>query len=306
MTAQSHNPEFPKDSVLSKPRRKPTGVYRKLRRKLAATGLRKPLLWLRHRGFRPEDIFLGSYPRSGTTWSRFVIFEILTGSEGGFDEVNGTLHGVGNAATGAKLLPGGGRFLATHERYHQEYHKAIYLVRDVRNVILSEFAYTTALEFFHGDLDKFIDTFLRKKVNPFGPWQEHVASWLDSPIADTPNLLLVHFEDLRREPLEGFTRIAKFLGINPDLALIQRAIEHNSLDKMKEKERIAPQRASVKGRFVRAGAVQGWRSKLSAEQLQIIDEYAGAALERLAYPAWGKNVEMESRFESADSQSLAR
>lgn len=303
MTPESQS-QIPKDSVLSKPRRKPTGVYRKLRRKLAATNLRKPLVWLRHRGFRQGDIFLGSYPRSGTTWSRFVIYEILTGHEGGFDQVNGALHGVGNAATGARVLPDGGRLLATHERYHHEYHKAIYLVRDVRDVILSEFAYTTALEFFHGDLDEFIDTFLRKKVNPFGPWQEHVRSWHESPLTGTPNLLQVRFEDLRQKPLEGFTRIAKFLGINSNPELIQRAIDHNSLDKMKEKERVAPQRASVKGRFVRTGAVQGWRSKLTREQLRTIEKYAGSAMQRLGYPL-DSSERAEPMFQNVASESLS-
>ena len=254
MTKKFHELELPKrGAIYSKQRSKPTNAYRKLRRKLSKTSLRLPLVWLRHRGFRPADVFLGSYPRSGTTWSRFVLLEILTGHEGGFDEVNGILHGVGYHATGVPVLPGGGRLVATHEQYRKPYHKAVYLVRDVRDVILSEFAYTTALEFFEGDLDSFISQFLLKKVNPFGPWQKHVASWLDSPISDTSNLLTVHYQDLRKNPLEGFTRIANFLGVESDPALIQRAIEHNTLAKMKEKERVAPQRASVKGQFVRPG-----------------------------------------------------
>src|SRR5580692_5998962 len=284
MAKKFHDFELPKRGLYSKQRSKPTSAYRKLRRKLSRTALRSPLIWLRHHGFRPADVFLGSYPRSGTTWSRFVLLEILTGHEGGFDEVNGMLHGVGNQATGAAVLPGGGRLLATHEQYRKQYHKAVYLVRDVRDVILSEFAYTTALEFFKGDLDAFISQFLRKKVNPFGPWQKHVTSWLDSPIASTPNLLTVHYQDLRKDPLEGFMRIAKFLGVDRDPALIQRAIEHNTIDKMKEKERVAPQRASVKGRFVRSGEVQGWRAKLTAEQVQFVAEHAGSVLQRLGYP----------------------
>jgi hypothetical protein len=293
MTKKFHDLELPKRGLYSKQRSKPTNTYRKLRRKLSRTNLRAPLVWLRHHGFRPADIFLGSYPRSGTTWSRFVMLEILTGHEGGFDEVNGILHGVGNHPTGARILPGGGRLLATHEQYRKEYHKAIYLVRDVRDVILSEFAYTTALEFFDGDLDAFISDFLRKKVNPFGPWQKHVASWLDSPIAGTPNLLKVQYEDLRKNPLEGFTRIANFLGVDHDPALIQRAIEHNSFAKMKEKEKAAPQRASVKGQFVRKGEVQGWRANLSAEQVQFIAQYAGEALQRLGYPLSSQSAEGE-------------
>ncbi|MFZ0636310.1 MAG: sulfotransferase domain-containing protein [Candidatus Acidiferrales bacterium] len=222
-----------------------------------------------------------------------MLLEIITGHEGGFDEVNGILHGVGNHATGACVLPGGGRLLATHEQYRKQYHKGIYLVRDVRDVILSEFAYTTALEFFDGDLDAFISEFLRKKVNPFGPWQKHAASWLDSPIAGTPNFLKVHYEELRKNPVQGFTRIAQFLGVNSDAARIQSAIEHNSLAKMKEKEKIAPQRASVKGQFVRKGEVQGWRAKLTPQQVQFVAQYAGEVLQRLGYPLSGETAERE-------------
>jgi hypothetical protein len=290
MAKKFHDFELPKRGLYSKQRSKPTSAYRKLRRKLSRTALRTPLIWLRHHGFRPADVFLGSYPRSGTTWSRFVLLEILTGHEGGFDEVNGILHGVGNHATGASVLPGGGRLVATHEQYRKQYHRAVYLVRDVRDVILSEFAYTTALEFFKGDLDAFISQFLRKKVNPFGPWQKHVTSWLDSPIASTPNLLTVHYQDLRKSPLEGFTRIAKFLGVESDPALIQRAIEHNTIDKMKKKEQVAPQRASVKGRFVRSGEVQGWRAKMTPEQVEFIAEHAGSVLQRLGYPLSSETV----------------
>ncbi|MBZ5571455.1 MAG: sulfotransferase domain-containing protein [Acidobacteriia bacterium] len=299
MSQQSNNPARPKGGIYSKPRRKPTSLYRKLRRKFSTTLLRKPVLWLRHHGFRPEDVFLGSYPRSGTTWSRFVLYEILTGQEGGFDDVNGLLHGVGTQATGARILPGGGRLIATHERYWKGYHKAIYLVRDARDVILSEFAYTAALEYFQGDLDEFIETFLCEKINAFGPWQNHVTSWLDSPIAGNGNLLVVRFEDLRQNPFQGFTDIAKFLGVNCDPHLINNAIAHNALDKMKEKEDVAPQRASVKGRFVRSGAVQGWRAKLTAEQVRFIEQHAGSVLQRMGYPLSSQLAEPEPLLQTS-------
>jgi len=289
----------PRGGVYSKQRRKPTGLYRKLRRKLSKTPFRKPVLWYRHHGFRPEDIFLGSYPRSGTTWSRFVIYEMVTGENGGFDDVNGFMHGVGTQRTGARVLPNRGRLIATHERYFKGYHKAIYLVRDVRDVILSEFAYTTALEFFKGDLDKFINTFLCKKINAFGPWQNHIGSWLDSPLAGTPNLLVMRFEDLRQDPFRNFSAIAKFLGLNISADRVRDAIAHNALDKMKEKEQVAPQRASVKGRFVRTGNVQGWRSKLTPEQIQFIEQHAGVALQRLGYPLSNQIVEAEPLLQTS-------
>jgi len=278
--------------------RKPTSAYRKLRRKLSITKARVPLLWFRHHGFRPPDVFLGSYPRSGTTWTRFTLYEILTGRASGFVAVNTALHGVGSHKTGWPVLPNGGRLINTHERYHQEYKRAIYLVRDARDVALSEFAYTRALEFFHGDLDEFLTTFLCKKINAFGPWQRQVSSWLDSPIAGTPDLLLMHFEDLRRNPMEGFSQMVDFLGVKADPGLIQRAITNNALEKMQEKERKEPVRASVKDRFVRSGAVQGWRSKLTPAQVEFIEQHAGKVLARLGYPLSKETPEPEVQSNS--------
>jgi hypothetical protein len=283
MTEQSHIPGENQNNGGGK-RKKPTSAYRKLRRKLAKTTLRAPLLWYRHQGLRPSDVFFGSYPRSGSTWSRFTLFEIMTGQESGFVAVNAAMHGVGGHSTGLPVLPQNGRMINTHEKYRKEYKRAIYVVRDVRDVALSEFAYTTAIEFFHGDLDKFLTTFLCKKISPFGPWQRQVASWLDSPIAGTPNMLLLRYEDLRKNPLEGFTRMVEFLGVKADTSRIQRAIANNSLHKMKEKEEREPVRASVKDRFVRNGLVQGWRSKLSSSQVQFIEQHTGNILRRLEYP----------------------
>ena len=265
--------------------RRPTTALRKLRRKLSRTALRLPVIWYRHHGFRPEDVFFVSYPRSGTTWTRHTLFELLTGEKSGFRVVDSTLCVVGKHHGGKAVLPGAGRLIATHEQYRdwKHYHKAIYLVRDVRDVVLSEFVYLRNLEFFYGDQDKFVKHFLTTPVSGFGPWQRHVSSWLDSPIAATPNFLLVRFEELKRDPVAGVTRMAKFLGLSPSPDLIQRAVANNSLAKMQEKEQREPVKASVKGRFVGAGLAEGWRSKLSPAQVRLIEQYAGPALVRLGY-----------------------
>ena len=97
-------------------------------------------------------------------------------------------------------------------------------------------------------------------------------------------MLFMRYEELRKNPLEGFTRMADFLGVKADTARIQRAIANNSLSKMKEKEQREPVRASVKDRFVRNGLVEGWRSKLTPSQLQFIEQYTESVLRRLGYP----------------------
>jgi hypothetical protein len=267
-----------------KPRR-PTTILRKLRRKLSRTPLRLPIIWYRHHWFRPEDVFIAAYPRSGMTWSRHTLFEILTGEKSGFRVVDATLRGVNKHRLGKPVLPGGGKLISTHEHYREwkRYHKVIYLVRDVRDVVLSEFAYLTNLEFFYGDQDEFVEHFVTTAVSGFGPWQDNVTSWLDSRLAASPNFLLVRFEDLKRDPIAGFTRMADFLGVNPSAELIQRSVANSSLERMREKEQREPVKASVKGRFVGEGLAQGWRSKLSAAQVQLIEQHARHVLTRLGY-----------------------
>jgi hypothetical protein len=282
MSEQSQTPSRNQNGASKS--RKPTSAYRKLRRKLSKTKLRIPHIWLRHRGLTPGDVFFASYPRSGTTWSRFTLFEILHGRDSGFGAVNAEICGIGKHKNATPVLPKNGRLIATHEQYRKEYKRAVYIVRDCRDVLLSEFAYTTNLEFFRGDLDEFVRTFFRGKVSAFAPWQRHITSWLDSPLAGTSNLMVVRYEDLRREPEEGFRRIVDYLGVSVSPERIRSAVANNALDRMKEKERMEPQRASVKGRFVGSGVVQGWRSRLSPEQMQFVDQYAGSVLTRLGYP----------------------
>jgi len=264
--------------------KKPTSAYRKLRRKFAQTKLRAPLVWWRHRDLNPADIFFGAYPKSGTTWARFVLYEMLSGKPSGFKATNQQMPGIGLHINALRLLPGGGRLIATHEFYRKDYHRAIYMVRDARDVLLSEYAFLSALEYYRGDLDSFVKTFLFTCVSAYGPWHKNVTSWLDSPTAHNGDFLLVRYEDLRKDPVPLFAQMADFLGVNINQERIKLAVENNSIQNMRQKEDREPVRASIKGRFVRDGKVRGWLSKLTPAQIQLIEEHAGSALLRLGYP----------------------
>jgi len=277
----------------SKPR-KPESALGKLRFKLSKTRLRVPLMWLRHRSIRPQDLVFGTYPRSGTTWASFTMFEIFTGEPATFQSVHSTLKGVNKIDEARPILPGGGRVIGSHESYRKEYTRGVYIVRDVRDVILSEYAFMSALDRFQGSLDDFIKAFFRGKVHGFGAWPRHVTSWLDSPIAGTPNLLVLGYEDLRRDPEGQFKRISDFAGFQREPEAIRRAVANNSVDKMREKELASPRKASVRGRFIRSGKVQGWKEQLSPEQLQFIESKTEHILVRLGYPVGTAKVSAAS------------
>jgi hypothetical protein len=57
---------------------------------------------------------LASYPRSGNTWLRFVLADVLAESSS-FDNIQGLIPEIGIHGGARSLLPNGGRLIKTHE-----------------------------------------------------------------------------------------------------------------------------------------------------------------------------------------------
>ncbi len=267
-----------------------TATLRQLRFRAGRTSLRKLLLWHRHRGLRTNDVFIGSFPRSGTYWFRFQLFEILTGNTADFGLINQSLPWIGRQDQALPVLPGGGRLINTHERYRPEYKKAIYLIRDVRDVVLSAFAVDKGRGLFGcsdlSAMEPYLIRFLTGEAIPFGSWQDHVRSWLESPLAKNGNLLVIRYEDMREDPAGILARVVKFLGISAHPHRIRKAIESNSLEKMRAKEdkaKTVPKASCEDARFVRKGEVGGWRNNLPGSLLEIVQQQAGEALALAGY-----------------------
>jgi len=272
--------------------------YRRLRYRAARTRLSDPILWMRHRGLNSRDVFLASYPRSGQHWSRFQLFEILMHGPADFDNLDSMIPPVGRHFQAPTIIPGGGRLIQTHQRWRREYKKAIFLVRDVRDIVLSDYAWDESLDLTkHHDvtsLEDYLLPWLRGATQTpgAGSWQEHLTSWLDSPLTNNGNLLVIRFEDMRRDTEDVLARMVEFLGVTVDRTQIRTAIANNSLESMRAKEdnsvKYNPNNVGRKlgeeRRFIRKGSVGGWRQRLTDSQIQLVELYAGNGLRRLGYP----------------------
>jgi Sulfotransferase domain len=275
-------------------------IYRLIHAKAARSKIRVPRVWFWHLGLKPQDIFLASYPRSGSTWLRFMLFQILTGEDPGFRRIDQRIPEIQMHRGVPPVLPGGGRLIKTHEQYRKDYTKAVFLIRDLRDVLVS--CYVRSAEaglaqlVSKGDFDSFLLSFLRGRALQQGSWQQHSRSWLDSPLVRNGNLMVVRYEDLRRDSEKVIGQLLNFLGVTPDFRIVRKAIENNSLQQMRAKEdqaiRVGEQSALLgchkspggeDGRFIRKGSVGGWRNRLTDAHLRIIDQYAGDMLARLGY-----------------------
>lgn len=278
---------------------------RRLRHKIMRTRVRAPLIWLRHRGLDGDDVFLASYPRSGNTWTRFLLTEILSEESASFDNINQVIPEMGIHARAKVQLPNGGRLIKTHEPYRKEYQRAIYLVRDFRDVVLSQHARERELGLYQTEFGEYVEAYLEGRLSGFGAWQDHLPSWLDSPLARSGNLLVINFEEMRKNPEPSITRMAGFLGLAVDANRIRAAIANNSVERMRAKENAAQKltkSSGEEGRFVRKGAVAGWRERFTEEQLRLVDRQAGEVLLRAGYPL---AFPAEELAEVADEQRTA-
>jgi len=99
------------------------------------------------------------------------------------------------------------------------------------------------------DIRQYWRDWMDRDGHPFWPFWENIRSWWQ--IRELPNLMLVHFNDLKRDMPGQMRRIARFLEIPIDEARWPAIVEYCSFDWMK---RNATKSVPLGGAFWDAGA----------------------------------------------------
>ena len=87
-------------------------------------------------------------------------------------------------------------------------------------------------------------------------------------------ILRVQYEDLRQVPLANLQAIFEFAELSASDQEILDIIDALSIDKVKQKG---------EGQHIRKGVVDGWKTELTAEDIETCDQLAGPLLEKLGY-----------------------
>lgn len=226
----------------------------------------------RHRGLRADDVFVASYPRSGNTWIRFLLADLATGARPDFPHVDRLIPRVGLHAETADLTAGH-RLIKTHEAYRREYRRAVYLIRDARDVLISWYGVTRPDPDDLSDLDTFIDDFLTERASPYGCWIDHVHGWLRARELGA-DILVCRYEELRADPATTLRQIAEFIGLTPSDDQIQRTLARNSAGAMRELERANVEylRRAIGYRSTGMRGIDGtWRDVLTQQHLRAME-----------------------------------
>ncbi len=157
--------------------------------------------------------------------------------------------------------------MTTHEPYSRVYNRAIYLVRDVRDVALSFRKLRTVEGFREDSFDDFLVRFARGQVAGYGSWQAHVTSWLAAADVSS-NILVVRYEDLIDDTVTKLGEMARFVGISIDDARLREVVENNRPAKMRNrKTKYSDERMSV---TVGDGSYHAWRTQYSDAELALL------------------------------------
>jgi hypothetical protein len=240
----------------------------------------------------PDDTFLTSYPRSGNTWTRFLVGNLIH-PQGPvtFLNIEKIVPDMYKTADWVLRRLSRPRVLKSHEAFDPRYRKVIYIVRDPRDVAVSNYHWELKLRSIPEGYP--IAQFVPRWMEPqfwlrVGSWADHVNSWLATREGN-PNFLLVRYEDLKKDQRAELRRIAALLGIEATPELLDRAVSESSVEHMSEMEStqgskwVATHRTRQDKPFVRKAATGGWRSALPPETVAYIESQWGSLMRRLGY-----------------------
>jgi len=238
-----------------------------------------------------DDTFLVSYPKSGNTWIRFLVANFV------YPEAGVTLLSAdrlipnvdGQSKKYFKQMPRP-RIIKSHYPFQHTYKRVIYVVRDPRDVVLSQYHYQIKRGVLPvgAPLEPFVSRFLAGEVCPYGSWGENVSSWLAAR-RKNPDFVLIRYEDLLRQTSAELARMAQLLKIEPMPDRIALAVERSTADRMRQLEKVeGSQWASTKGTrqdmsFIRAAKDRQWKTALPQDCVAQIENAWGEWMESLGY-----------------------
>jgi hypothetical protein len=239
----------------------------------------------------PDDVFLVSFPKSGNTWTRFLVANLLYPERNpSFGNINDLIPDPEALSKRRMARIPRPRIIKSHQYFDPRYPRVIYIVRDPRDVVLSRYHFHRKRRLISDDspLEPFVELFLTDTTSPYGSWSENVASWL-STRSGSDSFLLLRYEDMMAQTQSELAKVAKFLGVPVNSERIDQAVHNSSADTMRklEKEQDGKWSTTKDTRkdvpFVRAAKSGGWRSELPEPMVAKIETAWGPLMRHLGY-----------------------
>ena len=259
--------------------------------------------------FRDNDVIIATYAKAGTTWMQQIVGQLIVGGDPTLKatELSPWLD--------MRIVPKEQKFALLNTQTHRRFIKThlpldalvysprakyLYIARDARDVVWSMYnhhinalpQWYDALNNTPGlvgppieppteDISQYWRDWMDHDGHPFWPFWESLRSWWAARLL--PNLLMVHFNDLRADLPGQMNKIASFLDIKIDNDNRDSIIEYCTFDWMKSHTDVtAPMGGAMwEGggtTFINKGTNGRWRDILTRTE---IEEYEYRAINEL-------------------------
>lgn len=184
------------------------------------------------------DCWLVSYPRSGNTWLRFIVANLIYRKKEislkTIDDLIPDIYARNSWRIDRQRPP---RVFKSHEPYNKLYEYVVYMVRNPFAVCNSYFRYflKTGTYENENDFGIYFSKFLKGELDNYGSWKENVASWIYAR-KNNRKFLLLNYDLMRKDPMGEVGRLANFLGIESDRTHLEEVIQLCSMDRLKKLE----------------------------------------------------------------------
>lgn len=233
----------------------------------------------------PDDTFVVSYPRSGNTWTRYILAYLVRGTDATLDP-----HAVNHIAPDAYVhsaiinAQSHQRLIKIHDPFLDECPRVIYVHRDYRESLVSYWHFVRRSERYAGSFSAFLRSGIPGR---HGGWKRHIRAMWRRQETDPATIHVIRYADLGGNFAETVAGLVAWsgIGMGVDLATVQRLTAMETVAGGEQTYFGHFRRMSGESFFVDRGKGTQWMSCWSAEDMAWLarDRELVAIMEQLGY-----------------------
>ncbi|XP_063166881.1 amine sulfotransferase-like [Candoia aspera] len=266
---------------------------------------------------RDDDVFIITYPKSGTIWTQNILSLIFhEGHRDGTENITlaerapwleyNTFHVDYRSRPSPRLFSSHLPYYLVPKGLQNGRAKIIYVFRNPKDVLVSAYHFAKIAPKIETpkDFDTFLERFLAGK-GVCNLWLDHVEGWYAHK--GDFSILFLSYEDMKKDLRSAVLKICSFLGKKLTQKELDDVVDKATFDNMKVDARanytfMTPGIVDCsKGAFLRKGTVGDWKNMLTVAQNERFDRVFKERMEKLPFKfCWDIHEDSEPTFGSVE------